>query len=158
MEGIAFANLNEFVTQYSNNVKIIKEKFIALLSQLTIASDLSIETFLENLKRIHDCGIIRVGYVGIPGDSEFRIVCSGTIIIEPKIIRGGKSVGHIEDIVVLDDFRGLGLSGLILEYLRQYGVSNNCYKLILDCDEKVCKVYEKNNYVVKGLQMALYLE
>ena len=45
---------------------------------------------------------------------EFIIIASGTIIIEPKIIRGGQNVGHIEDIVVKNNFRGKGISKAIL--------------------------------------------
>ena len=52
-------------------------------------------------------GKIIVGYV-INSNNPYKIefVGSGTIIIEPKIIRGGKSVAHIENIIVSSEWRG----------------------------------------------------
>jgi glucosamine-phosphate N-acetyltransferase len=84
---------------------------------------------------------------------DFEIVASGTIIIEPKIIRGGKSVGHIEDIVVNSEYRGKGVVKEILEQLQSHATLCNCYKTILDCNEPVKKVYEKYGFIEKGLQM-----
>ena len=81
---------------------------------------------------------------------------SGNIIVEPKIIRGGKKVGHIEDIVVAEHMRGKGISQKILEMLKTIARDNNCYKVILDCDNDVKNVYIKNGFEVKGLQMAQY--
>ena len=45
--------------------------------------------------------------VGLPlDDNPFKIIASGTVIIEPKIIRNGMSCGHIEDIIVKKEYRG----------------------------------------------------
>ena len=89
--------------------------------------------------------------------SYFEIIGSGTIIIEPKIIRGCRFVGHIEDIVVHTNYRSCGICQNILNILKEIAINNNCYKIILDCNESVKKVYEKNNFVNNGLQMSLYL-
>jgi uncharacterized protein involved in cysteine biosynthesis len=64
-------------------------------------------------------GAIIVGVTNDPSNN-YEIVASGTIIIEPKIIREGKNVGHIEDIVVAEHMRGKGVSHKILEILKNY--------------------------------------
>ena len=72
------------------------------------------------------------------------------------IIREGKNVGHIEDIVVAKHMRGKRISHEILNILKSFAKSNNCYKVILDCDNDVKDVYIKNGLNVNGLQMAEY--
>lgn len=62
--------------------------------------------------------------IGIEDDT---IICSGTIIIEPKIIRGGKSAAHIEDIVVLEKWRNKGIARELLHHLRNIANENDCY-------------------------------
>ena len=57
----------------------------------------------------------------------------------------------------LTKFRNIGISTNILDYLKKYGFTNNCYKVILDCDENIKKVYSKNGFIIKGVQMAEYL-
>ena len=45
--------------------------------------------------------------------NQFQIIGTGTIIVEPKLIHGGKSVGHIEDIVH-KDYRNKGIATNII--------------------------------------------
>ena len=52
--------------------------------------------------------------------------------------------------------QGKGLSTKIVKYLKDYGLENNCYKIILDCDKNIKKVYEKNDFYEKDIQMVYY--
>jgi glucosamine-phosphate N-acetyltransferase len=45
----------------------------------------------------------------------------------------------------------------VLNLLKLFARENNCYKVILDCDENIKKVYSKNGFIIKGVQMAEYL-
>jgi len=123
---------------------------------LTNTTLIDTSVFRENLDRIHQMGTI---VVAITKDSSgnFEIIASGTIIIEPKIMRGGKSVGHIEDIVVSQEMRGKNISHHILQILKTIAKENNCYKVILNTDTKCKSVYLKNGFTVKAIQMAEYL-
>ena len=67
-------------------------------------------------------------------------------------------MGHIEDIVVNSKYRGNKIAQNILNKLKYFGFTNNCYKIILDCDNSLHKVYEMNGFEIKGLQMAKYFE
>lgn len=138
----------------NNNIEIVKNSYICLLSYLTKTNNIDNNTFLSTIKKINEIGIIYVCYVFV--EKKINIIASGTIIIEPKIIHNCKNVGHIEDIVVHPLYQGKGLSKKIIEYLKNYGINNNCYKIILDCNKNIKKVYEKNDFYEKDIQMVFY--
>ena len=157
MINIQYSSLIELLNNYSHFISEIKIKYLELLSLLTTVVNVCNDKFRETLENITKTGgIIMVGYISKPNLSDFEIVSSGTLIIEPKIIHGCKKVGHIEDIVVHTDYRGNKLSQQILYILRKYARENDCYKVILDCNESVKNVYLKNGFEEKGIQMALY--
>lgn len=153
---LKFIKLCDLIERYSEKIEVIKLKYLDLLTQLTQVSMLDEETFITLTKDIFKMGSIIVCYKNSPMTPDFDIVASGTIIIEPKIIRGGKSVGHIEDIVTSASYRGKGLGQDILELLIQEGRENNCYKIILDCTDNLKGYYEKMDFKESGMQMALY--
>jgi len=153
---IQFNSLKNLIDKNYKYINIIKKKYLLLLKQLTQATDISDQLFITNVNTIFISGLIYIAYIDNPCDKDFEIIASGTIFIEPKIIRGGRCVGHIEDIVVLENYRGLGLSKNILNEIKNYGYKNNCYKLILDCYDDLCPVYEKSGFKKVGNQMSLY--
>ena len=160
MSEIEYVQLIELIDSYKNTnpnlIEKIKEQYLVLLSELTTTSYIETTLFLKNIERISEIGgTIIVGIINNSLDN-IEIIASGTIIIEPKIIREGKNVGHIEDIVVAKHMRGKGISSRILTILKLFARESNCYKVILDCNEEVKKVYIKNGFNVKGLQMAEY--
>lgn len=156
MSQIKYIKLIELINTYSGYLDIIKGRYLLLLSELTSTSYIENDVFLNNIERINNMGTIFVAYISEPTCDFFEIVSSGTIIIEPKIIRSGKNVGHIEDIVVKKEMRGNGISQEILNRLKLFAKENDCYKIILDCDPNVKNVYIKNGLQVKGLQMTEY--
>ena len=72
-----------------------------------------------------------------------RIVSTATLLVEQKFLRGGKRVGHIEDVITHPDFQKRGLAKLVLEQLIAESRGSGCYKLILDCTEANSAVYSK---------------
>jgi glucosamine-phosphate N-acetyltransferase len=156
MDSIKFIDLMDLMNKYIDNFDIIKEKHLSLLSELSIVTELDNNLYLEHVEKISNMGTIIVCYIGTPLSENFDIIASGTIIIEPKFIRGGKNVGHIEDIVVKSTYRGRHLSKDILNILKNISRENNCYKVILDCSEEVKKVYNSSGFEENGIQMGLY--
>jgi len=118
-----------------------------LLKQLTVVETPSINTF-NTINKTNNIDI----YVGIIEES---IVCTATVIIEQKIIHNGSKVGHIEDVVVDSKYRSRGIGKKIISYCVEKIKENNCYKAILDCDEKNIGFYEKNGFKQKGVMMRL---
>ena len=90
----------------------IKTQYIELLSYLTNTEDLLLLDFNDKIKKIHNMGLIIVCITRI--HDEIKLIGAGTIIIEPKIIHGGKSVGHIEDVIVHPHYRNQGIAQTIL--------------------------------------------
>jgi len=156
MELIEIIDLNDLINKYLEKIDIIKDKHLSLLSELSVVSDLDTNMYLEHVKKISSMGTIFVSYIDTPLSDNFDIIASGTIIIEPKLIRGGKSIGHIEDIVVKSTHRGKQISKDILDMLKTIARGKNCYKVILDCNEEVKKVYNRSGFEEKGIQMAIY--
>jgi glucosamine-phosphate N-acetyltransferase len=91
-------------------------------------------------------------------DNHFTIVVEGgnkiigtaTLLVEPKLIHNVSKVGHIEDVVVDQKYRGHGIGTMMIEHLTN--------KVILDCDEKNAVFYEKCGFKKKGVEMAVYFE
>jgi glucosamine-phosphate N-acetyltransferase len=165
---IFYCNFMEFIKSNQTYIQEIKQSYLELLSNLTKTPDISTSLFLENIQEIEKSnGLITIAYVGDISangfvkdlnnpDNNFKIIGSGTVILEPKIIRSGKYVGHIEDIVIDPNFRGLHIAQTILSILKSYSETKNCYKVILDCDPNLQTFYEKNDFELKGIQMAKY--
>ena len=156
MSSIKFIDLNDLINDYIDKIDIIKNKHLSLLSELSVVTDLDTNLYLEHVKNISNIGTIIVCYIENPISEKFDIIASGTIIIEPKLIRGGKNVGHIEDIVVKNTYRGRQISSDILNMLKNVAREKNCYKIILDCNEEVKKVYNRSGFEEKGIQMGMY--
>jgi len=151
MSEIRYISLIDLINSNPYNIEDIKNQYLSLLSIISTTDLISPTVFVKNVERISKFGSIIVGVI-----NNFEIVGSGTIIIEPKIIRGGKSVGHIEDIVVRPHMIGQGISHYILNTLRLIARENNCYKIILECDNEVKNDYIKIGFEVNGVQMVQY--
>ena len=155
MESIKYNSLNNLMKEY--DISKINKSYINLLKQLTTADYLSDDIFLQKINLIFKIGLIYVSYIeNINDKSDIKIIGTGTIIIEPKLIHNGMSIGHVEDIVIDNNYRGNGTSQKILDELTKHAITNNCYKIILDCDENIKKVYEKNGFLKKDIQMVKY--
>jgi glucosamine-phosphate N-acetyltransferase len=132
----------------------IKTQYIELLSYLTNTEDLLLLDFNDKIKKIHNMGLIIVCITRI--HDEIKLIGAGTIIIEPKIIHGGKSVGHIEDVIVHPIYRNQGIAQTILNKLVEYS-KKECYKVILNCNPNMETFYNKSGFKKKCIQMTLLL-
>lgn len=85
-----------------------------------------------------------------------EIVGAITVLVEPKIIHNGSKVAHIEDLVVDKEYRGMGLGSKLLQYAIDKA-KEDCYKIILDCDEDMVKYYKIRGFKPSGFCMRLDL-
>eukprot|EP00850_Spirogloea_muscicola_P011182 SM000068S20614 [mRNA] locus=s68:591881:593238:+ [translate_table: standard] len=129
--------------------------YLDLLAQLTVVGSVSREAFEQRLgeveKRGEDHRILVIEDTALD-----RIVATGTVLIEYKILRQCGKVGHVEDVVVAEDMRGRHLGQRILAALDEYAKDAGCYKVILDCNEANVPFYDKCGYKRKEFQMAKY--
>ena len=126
--------------------------YLDLLSQLTEVNknNISFEkfsNFIDKLSENHKIIIII---------NNNKIIATGTLLIENKIIHSISKVGHIEDIVVDSNSKGLGIGKQIVNYLTNLAKENNCYKVILNCSDYNIGFYQKCGYQKKETQMVKY--
>ena len=125
--------------------------YLDLLSQLTEVGNVSFDEFkffYENLNKNHLVLVI---------EKDNKIVSTGTLLIENKLIHNCKKVGHIEDIVTHKEYRGQKLASKLISSLKNTAQQNGCYKVILNCSEKNKNFYVKKcDFTEKGLCMSEY--
>lgn len=139
------------------NIRTINDKdyhnnYFDLLNQLTEIEKEKItfdkfKHFIDNLNENHQIMVIEL---------DNKIIASGTLLVENKIIHGLSKVGHIEDIVVNTTQRGLGIGKKIIDHLTELAGSLNCYKVILNCNKSNVQFYEKCGYIKKEFKMVKY--
>lgn len=87
---------------------------------------------------------------------DVKLIGTGKLLIEHKLYSDSSCVGHIEDIVVDDNYRGLGYGQLIVKTLIEEAYRRDCYKVVLDCRDELIPFYESCGLIRKGSFMGLY--
>lgn len=128
------------------------KNYLKLLEQLTEVNPEKITfndftKFVNNLNYKHRIIVVEINN---------KIVASGTLLIENKIIHGISKIAHIEDIVVDESTRGTGLGKQLINFLTNLAKYNECYKVILNCKESNIGFYEKCGFEKKEVEMVKY--
>lgn len=128
--------------------------YCKLLKQLSVIDPDSIDynDFIDRLEQIQKNPLHKILIAKI----DDLIIGSITILIEPKFIHNLSNVAHIEDVVVDERYRGMGIGRLLVQNAIQISNQYQCYKIILDCSENNVQFYEKIGLQIKGVQMAKY--
>ena len=129
------------------------KNYLELLNQLSVINKDNIsyndfKLFIEELNKNHIIQVIELNN---------KIVASGTLYIENKIIHNLGKVGHIEDIIVDINIRGKSLGKQIVKHLIHLSENNGCYKTILNCNENNINFYKNCGLIQKEYQMVKYL-
>ena len=125
--------------------------FFELLSQLTRAPKPSREEFeqvFEEEAASRDCVFVI--------ESDGVLIGSCKLCVERKFHNAMTMMGHIEDVVVHESHRRLGLGILLINYATDTAFEKNCYKVVLDCAQKNVSFYESCGYQVHGTEMTKY--
>ncbi len=131
--------------------KDYSSQYFALLRQLTSCNEKKISEqffvdFVESLSSHHQIWLIIQ-------KSTKRIVGTGTLWIEQKIIHDMGKVGHIEDIVIDSMCRGVGLGEWLVRHLKEIALQMRCYKVILNCTEDRKGFYQRCGFGQNGIMM-----
>ncbi|KAB1200161.1 Glucosamine 6-phosphate N-acetyltransferase [Morella rubra] len=129
--------------------------FIELLRQLTVCDSVSDQDFE---KRFHDISSLGDNHVVGVIEDEFsgKVIATGSVFIENKFVRNCGKVGHVEDVVVDLNARGMQLGNEIVTFLTDHARSIGCFNVILDCSMENRSFYEKCGFKQKAIQMAKY--
>ena len=148
-----------FINLYMNNIIFrnihnndINKNILNILNQLSTTTNISKNKFFQFLRTLNNSHQIIV----IEDIINNKIIGMGSILIEQKIIHNMGKVAHIEDIVIDKNYRKMGLGSKIINKLKKIAKDNNCYKIILNCNEKLITYYEKYGFSQKNVQMAIY--
>lgn len=132
-------------------LKDIDKNYFELLQNLSLISindldKIKNQEFIESLDEKHQIWIIY-------DTQEQKIIATGTLLVENKLIRNYGKVGHIEDIVVAPDFENQGVGKRLVSHLVKVAEEEGCYKCILHCNPNLVSFYEKNNFTNYGCHM-----
>jgi glucosamine-phosphate N-acetyltransferase len=128
--------------------------FFETLSNLTTVGDIRFNEYrMEIINRI----LGDQNYIIIVAEEQenHTIIGTATLLIEQKFIHNGGRVGHIEDVATRAGFEGIGVGKKIIQKLIETSKELQCYKIILDCDNKVIGFYEKLGFKKKAVMMRL---
>ncbi|XP_076834703.1 glucosamine 6-phosphate N-acetyltransferase [Brachyhypopomus gauderio] len=141
---ISPANPGEGLTLRPLCVGDVDRGLYKLLSQLTVAGDVTKEQFkakFEHMKKTGDY------YTIVVEDTNLgQIVATATLIIEHKFIHGCAKRGRVEEVVVSDVCRGKQLGKLLVSTLTLLSKKLQCYKITLECSQKNVEFYKKFGY------------
>ena len=90
-------------------------------------------------------------------EKDDKIIGTGKLLIEQKFHNNFAKMGHIEDVIVLDEYRGSGYGSLLMKKLIEIGKEKKCYKIVLNCNQENVEYYKKLGFIEKGTEMSLYV-
>jgi GNAT superfamily N-acetyltransferase len=112
---------------------------LEVLNELADTSQLTLEQAKRAILSIRSRGNKYI-VVAIKDDV---VIGTGSIIIEEKLIHNHGFVGHIEDVVVSEKYRGENVGREIIKWLVDFAKTMDAYKVILSCAEHNVVFYEK---------------
>jgi glucosamine-phosphate N-acetyltransferase len=113
--------------------------FLSTLDSLRQTSNIEKNSANEVLDKIKN----NPNHIIIVALIDNKVVGAATLLLEPKFIHDGGTVGHIEDVVVDKNYQGQKIGEKIIRHLLDVAKTKNCYKTILDCTDDVKPFYEK---------------
>ena len=125
------------------------EKYLNLINQFR-STIFTLEEYKNILSKIENNSTIWVI------DYNNELIGTTTIIYEYKFIRNIVKLAHIEDVCIDKNHRNKGIGNLLINFVVNEANKENCYKIILDCDENLENFYKKSGLEKKGIQMAKY--
>ncbi|CAL8236369.1 unnamed protein product [Boreogadus saida] len=125
-------------------LKDFNRGFYKVLSQLTLAGDVTAEQFIKHFEHMKKTGDY---YIVVVEDTSIgQIVATASLIIEHKFIHCCAKRGRVEEVVVSDVCRGKQLGKLLVSTLTLLSKKLDCYKITLECSPKNVAFYQKFGY------------
>ncbi len=128
--------------------------YLETLNNLAEVGDLNINQAEEILEKINKQNSI----IFIAQTDDKQIIGSVTLLLEQKFLRGGKLAGHIEDVVTRKGYESQGVASTLIKKAIKIAKEKGCYKIVLDCDQKLISFYKKFGFKNQGICMKRYLK
>lgn len=151
--------LENYNKEYQFTFRILEEtdyekKYFNLLSQLTVAPLPKKDDWSRRFMLINSNNLTKIFVCEFENEIIATITCS----VELKFIRNLGSICHIEDFVIDERYRNVGIGSKLLNLAKEYAREIKCYKIILDSKDEVKGFYEKNGFKKTSNGMTIYLE
>lgn len=132
--------------------------YLELLSQLTKVGSISKDEFERRFKLMKNSNqpIEHYVIVVIEDLTTKKVIAASTLFLELKFIHQCAIRGRLEDVAVLDTYRGKHIGEMIVEIIVELARGPyNCYKISLDCTDELKKFYSKNNFTYGSNMLAI---
>lgn len=131
--------------------------YLDLLSQLTVVGDISREGFERRFDRMKRLNNLDEHYfiIVFEDTQSGKVVACSTLSLELKFIHECATRGRLEDVAVLDTYRGKKIGQSIVRLIVELARQLNCYKLSLDCTDELKKFYQLNGFIHGYNMMAI---
>jgi glucosamine-phosphate N-acetyltransferase len=141
-----------------NNDLILREieendyqNYLKLMYEFTNYNyNISNNNFIKNLINLKSNNLCNI--IVIFSKSDNKLIGAGSIF---KLIKlHNNPIGQIEDVIITEKYKGNGLGKKIINNLIKIGLNKlDCYKIILNCNEKNVDFYKKCNFDLVGYEM-----
>jgi glucosamine-phosphate N-acetyltransferase len=141
-----------------NNDLILREieendyqNYLKLMYEFTNYNyNISNNNFIKNLINLKSNKLCNI--IVIFSKSDNKLIGAGSIF---KLIKlHNNPIGQIEDVIITEKYKGNGLGKKIINNLIKIGLNKlDCYKIILNCNEKNIDFYKKCNFDLVGYEM-----
>merc|ERR1712192_94212 len=118
--------------------------FLSLLSQLTSVGEVTWQQWEERWNQLKSASSYFI--IVVEDMNEEKVVGAATLLVERKFIHQCGQVGRVEDVVVSDEYRGRQLGKLLVSSCSLLAKRLNCYKVTLNCNDKMVKFYTSLGY------------
>ena len=85
-----------------------------------------------------------------------KIVGTGSLIIQNKIIHHYSKIGYLEDVVIHPDFQKHGLGKKLIQFMIVKAKELGCYKCLLNCSYQNKTFYQKCGFTKEEVNMSIY--
>lgn len=128
--------------------------FMELINYFTRFPEIkTLDDFTRHFTQIKQSSEIFV----LEDEKSKSIISAGTLHIEYKFHNNFKSIAHLQDIVVKEEYRGRGHGKDMIMFLIEKAKTKNCYKIVLNSSQHNKMFYEKLGFIEKGVELNLYL-
>ena len=142
--------MNNYIIRKLNDSDTDYKNYLHLINQFRLSA-FTLEEYKNVLSKIENNSTIWV----IDYDNE--LIGTATILYEYKFIHNIVKLAHIEDVCIDQNYRHKGIGNILINHLVNEATKKSCYKVALDCDEKLENFYKNAGLEKKGIQMTKYL-
>jgi glucosamine-phosphate N-acetyltransferase len=130
------------------DVEDLNKGILDTLKEVWFIDEISNETLISFLKNDNHM---------IVCEKDNKIISTATLHLQKKLIRNGGIAGFIEDVVVKEEYRNMGIGYEMVNHLIEMAKKLNCYKVILSCFPERINFYKKCGFFEESTTMRINL-